>query len=76
MTFAISIIIFIMTIICIPILISPVMLLIIEILIAIIDIFIFIIEMLWTIGQTCYSNFNELTNKKFRKCFQKIQYNK
>ena len=50
--------------------------LIVEILKAIIDIFIFIIEMLWFMGQTCYPKFNKLTNKKFRKCFQKIQYNK
>lgn len=52
------------------------MLLIVEILKAIIDIFIFIIEMVWLIGHACYTIFNKLTNKNFRKCFQKIQYNK
>jgi len=68
--------IFIVAIICMPILINPSVLLIVEILKAIIDIFIFIIEMAWLIGHACYSKFNELTNKKFLKCFQKIQYNK
>ena len=76
MTTAINIIVFIIIIMCIPLLICPFMLLIIEILKAIIDIFIFIIEMLWLIGHVCYSKFNKLTNKKFLKCFQKIQYNK
>lgn len=54
----------------------PFIILITEVLKAIIDVFIFIIEMLWFMGQTCYPKFNKLTNKKFRKCFQKIQYNK
>lgn len=55
---------------------GPFIILIIEVLKAIIDVFLFIIEMLWFMGQTCYPKFNKLTNKKFRKCFQKIQYNK
>ena len=55
---------------------GPFIILIIEVLKAIIDVFIFIIEILWTIGKICYPKFNKLTNKKFRKCFQKIQYNK
>ena len=73
---AVNIIVFIVTIMCIPLLIVPFMLLIIEILKAIIDIFIFIIELLWLIGQICYPKLEKITKIKLNYpiLYQKMQY--